>query len=438
MNFFAALWYVNQNATGNDDGTSWTDAFTDLQDAIAASNFGDQIWVASGIYKPTTTSTRTIYFSIKNGTQLYAGFNGTETLVTERDPELNLTVLSGEIGTGAINDNTYHVVYFNNVGNQTLIDGFNITAGYISGSSGGGGMYSSASSPSIINCNFYGNTAYDGGAVYLTGAGIVTFNECTFNGNVGTNHAGVMHASIGVTCNMTRCDFTSNQSIDAGVMYLANTLNNFDQCRFSGNQSSDLASCILILGNAATIMNLTNSLLVGNYAGDDHVIYSPPLSSSGAHTIRNCTIANNFQVNVNSTSTVVALNDYSYVSNSIFHDNSGAYQLVGANTAYNCIMDGGGFSDDVNILDVDPLFINPGITGMAPFVHTAYNYHLDIMSPGIDFGDNSMVVGSTDLDNTTRIQNSTVDLGAYESGYCSSPVTISGNPSFVICSGSPI
>jgi hypothetical protein len=52
-------------------------------------------------------------------------------LSTERDPELNLTVLSGEIGTGAINDNTYHVVYFNNVGNQTLIDGFNITAGYI-------------------------------------------------------------------------------------------------------------------------------------------------------------------------------------------------------------------------------------------------------------------------------------------------------------------
>ena len=46
--------YVDKDATGSDNGKSWTNAYTDLQDAIAAALFGSQIWVAEGIYKPTS------------------------------------------------------------------------------------------------------------------------------------------------------------------------------------------------------------------------------------------------------------------------------------------------------------------------------------------------------------------------------------------------
>ena len=43
--------YVNHAAAGNNNGTSWVDAFTDLQDAIAAvAQADDQIWVARGTY----------------------------------------------------------------------------------------------------------------------------------------------------------------------------------------------------------------------------------------------------------------------------------------------------------------------------------------------------------------------------------------------------
>ena len=40
--------YVSAAALGRDNGTSWTDAFMDLQDGLAAASSGQEIWVAAG------------------------------------------------------------------------------------------------------------------------------------------------------------------------------------------------------------------------------------------------------------------------------------------------------------------------------------------------------------------------------------------------------
>jgi len=44
--------YVDDDARGADDGSSWEDAFRYLQDGLAAASAGDEIRVAAGVYRP--------------------------------------------------------------------------------------------------------------------------------------------------------------------------------------------------------------------------------------------------------------------------------------------------------------------------------------------------------------------------------------------------
>ena len=44
--------FVVQTSSGQQNGTSWADAYTDLSTAIFEASSGDTIWVAEGIYKP--------------------------------------------------------------------------------------------------------------------------------------------------------------------------------------------------------------------------------------------------------------------------------------------------------------------------------------------------------------------------------------------------
>ena len=49
----AEIIYVKASATGPvEDGQSWTTAFKTIEAAQDVSGIGDQIWVASGTYKP--------------------------------------------------------------------------------------------------------------------------------------------------------------------------------------------------------------------------------------------------------------------------------------------------------------------------------------------------------------------------------------------------
>jgi hypothetical protein len=446
LSFFqlsAATIYVNTNAGGADDGTSWTDAFVDLQDAIALSTFGDEIWVAQGTYKPTSGTTRSSYFAIKNGTKLYGGFVGGETILSERDVDLNNTVLSGEIGSGASSDNSYTILYFNNVANQTRVDGFIITGAYHTGSSAyGGGARVVASSPVIANCKFQGNYAAEGGgALNHSTSGILTLSGCVFDGNVGNTFGGGALRLYTGTVNISDCYFKSNQSNTyGGAMFIYGAIVNISNTVFAGNISQTSGSAIRV-SDVGTI-HLSNSLLVGNSTNESGTITSSTFSNSSAHTIRNCTVAHNKHDNSSGSSitSAISLNDEALITNSIIYGNNSINQVLstGLDFNHNITQNSNNNASGTNVLFIDPQFVLPGDVNMAPFDTTGLNYHLDILSEGIDVGLNSNAAGVSDLAGNARIYNTTVDLGAYEENYCVSTSQFTTPSPYAVCGGNPI
>ena len=138
--------YVNRTAAGGNNGLSWPDAFTDLNDALAFASESHikEIWVKADTYTPHAND-RTRSFELVDGVAIYGGFNGTETLRSQRNPALNPVILSGEIGAAGAQDNAYHVVRVPSDVMDCLLDGVIITAGYADGSPGqndrGGGIF---------------------------------------------------------------------------------------------------------------------------------------------------------------------------------------------------------------------------------------------------------------------------------------------------------
>ncbi len=179
--------YVNKNASGTASGTTWENAYPNLQDALAVAVAGNEIWVAAGTYLPSTTNNRFESFTIPSGVKLYGGFAGTETQLSARNPKLNTTILSGNIGdTNTKNDNSYTVVIMYNVTEQTLLDGFTITGG--NGAEHGAGIINQQGSPVINQCIIANNSAINtSGGLYNNflpgGSGSPVVSNTVFTGN---------------------------------------------------------------------------------------------------------------------------------------------------------------------------------------------------------------------------------------------------------------
>jgi len=228
-------YYVHPEGAG--EGTDWENAFSDLQAALAVAQEGDEIWVATGTYVPTTEDDRSASFAIPSGVKVYGGFLGTEETLEERNTEANITILSGEIGDAAVaEDNSYSVVYFSNVSAATVLDGFVITGGYADGlvegadlSTCGAGVFNNgeagASSPIIANCLFLENFSREGAAIYNyanEGEASPTISDCKFVYNRSDFNGGAIFndGNFG-TCNPTikNCSFEGNESMyGAGIL----------------------------------------------------------------------------------------------------------------------------------------------------------------------------------------------------------------------------
>ena len=192
--------HVDRQAAAGGDGLSWATALSGLQDALSVTD-ACEIWVAAGVYKPTASpGDRAASFVLKNDVAVYGGFAGTETTRDQRDPQANLSVLSGDIDNNDVTDadgvvvsaadivgtNSYNVTSASNTNATAVLDGFIITAGLANGGtnpvSRGGGMYISSGSPALSSLLFRGNQASDGGGLY-TQFGNPVLTNVGFHGN---------------------------------------------------------------------------------------------------------------------------------------------------------------------------------------------------------------------------------------------------------------
>lgn len=201
--------YVDRDATGANNGSSWADAYPDLQQALAATSSGE-IWVAEGRYHPGSVGQSGESFRLKSGVALYGGFAGVETARGQRNVALYPTLLDGDLaeddtyGTGSnwwqfqwtnFGENSGRVVDASGVDASAVLDGFSITAGYgINGSASnqGAGLFILNGSPTVRQCTFRYNSYARGAAVYVDG-GSPSFSDCTIRDgyNFGRTASGV-------------------------------------------------------------------------------------------------------------------------------------------------------------------------------------------------------------------------------------------------------
>lgn len=214
----AGVLYVNGAAEAGGDGQSWGTAYQSLQDALAQTGGGDDVWVAAGIYYPDEGAAvipgdRTMTFTLKAGVTIYGGFDGTEASTSQRDLESNESLLSGEIWE----DPLYWSLHVVTLAGSAAMDGLTITKGNANGDSApfnqGGGVMVGIYSVELSNCTLSDNSASgDGGAIYSYSSSSVTASNCTFSDN-SASYGGAIY-SYGSSSSVTAsdCTFSGNSA----------------------------------------------------------------------------------------------------------------------------------------------------------------------------------------------------------------------------------
>lgn len=293
--FASKVIYVDDDAAIAGNGSSWSNAYKYLQDALADADSAEkpvEIRVAQGIYKPDRTSTdpngtadRYASFKLHNNVSLKGGYAGSlATDPNERNIDAYKTILSGDLtgddGCGASwekLDNSYHIVsaiesvnFDIEINRNIILEGFTISGGYAnkeftsSNSTGGaiyivgkdpiikdcwivdnyakklgGGIYCELGDIMLDNCKFKNNNSRDGGALAITCE--IWFKQifcdlqnCKFENNQAERFGGATFADIQCKLTFHSCTFNSNSASEGGAMY---------NQHYNGSPTLELTAC---------------------------------------------------------------------------------------------------------------------------------------------------------------------------------------------------
>ncbi|MCH8495606.1 MAG: hypothetical protein LAT57_08250, partial [Balneolales bacterium] len=388
--------YVDVNATGNADGSSWQNAYVHLNEAISAGTGADQIWVAEGTYYPDLSdggdsNDRNARFTLtgaKNGIRIFGGFTSGDTF-SDRDPSNKQTILSGDINQSGTSDgNSYSVVYIDAsssaITNATRLDGFTITGGNanVGATNSGGGLRCIGNathecSPTLANMRFVDNNAESmGGAIHATGDGdkgrMVVINSF-FTDNISGQGAAIY---------------------SSGNMRIVNSV-------FAGNSALGFAGAIYFVPGT-TSASIVNSTIVNNSAGQ---IGGAVFLNSATLSISNTIIWNN----TGPAGDRIALAGATLqINHSVLDGGLSAIRQLSPST----ITNGGGLIDSNPLLNAD--FIP---TAESNVLNVGSNSSVPLDFADVNYNGNVTEQLPTDIIGDPRISNGNVSIGAYENAF---------------------
>ncbi|MCC6411664.1 MAG: SprB repeat-containing protein [Saprospiraceae bacterium] len=363
-------WFVSQNASGSNNGSSWQDAYTNMHTALENAQSGDSVWVAEGVYKPTTGYNRDSSFVLPSGIRLFGGFVGTEANIQQRNWQMHPTVLSGNIGNpDDSTDNAYTIMYSENPDSGTVVDGFYFRHGIANNNESsppasspkkcGGALYIMGQDGwaylDVQNCVFEYNYAFlYGGAVYVNGTGVGSvaprFLHCTFRYNRARIDGGGIYRNGSSWAeripDFGNCVFENNEAFQrGGGVYFSDrnridTLD-FSNCLFVNNIAVNADGgglYVRINRQSGSMIRIVNSIWDRNIAsrGPALSLQTTTFNSLRLFFIDSCTFQFNERIPISTTSaaSLIAIDDVadsatlSLLQNSRFYYNSIVGKLI--------------------------------------------------------------------------------------------------------------
>jgi parallel beta-helix repeat protein len=473
------IYYVDADASGSNNGSSWANAYNYLHDALLAASRGDEIWVAQGIYKPDqgggmTPGDRTATFQPINGITIkggYAGFG--EADPDARDINAYETILSGDLNgdDGPIcannGENSYRVVTENGTDETAVLDGFTITGGTYDGMynffssptltnctfsmNSGGGMYNSQSSPTLTNCTFSRNSATFGGGMYNRNSSPMLTN-CIFTTNSSTYEGGGIYNYRNSSPILTNCTFSANSAANGNAL----ACDSPPHRKYPSNVQ--ITNCILWDGGNE-IWNGDNSTITiaysdvqGGWPGEGNIDADPCFARPGywAPTLPRCAIEpspSDGAINVSINADLGWIAGYGATSHDVYFGTSNPPPFICNQTS--TTFDPGTMDydttyywriDEVNDTDITygntwsfttfmipppppppssmSILTTSNMRDNQQYIWVEGDYHLLAGSPCIDTGDPNYAAESVkrDFDGKPRVMGGRIDMGAYEHG----------------------
>jgi predicted outer membrane repeat protein len=296
--------YADDDASGANDG-SQSDPYATLQAALsdAASTSGAvEIRVAGGVYYPDEGSgvsdgTVDTSFVLSGDLTVKGGYTSD---FSSRDPDANVTVLSGDVDQddttnedGVVTDtadvsgaNSYHVVEAKTLPTASTLEGLTITAGqandedpgFSEDTNQGGGILTDKSDLILRNVEIVGNYALEGGGgihmpdPFDAEAGSLAVEKSIFRENTAQNGGAVSH--VGGPLTMTNVTVQSNVANEGGGVHSISDKQPFlSNVTFTGNKAIETGD--------------------GSTSGNGGGLYSSSLAPDKNLVLRSVTFENN-------------------------------------------------------------------------------------------------------------------------------------------------